>query len=223
MISFDQYINLENKDRLLICGYWNHDEQISGRLDEIVWKSDTIYDEVDSRLFIKAIYDKGLLQQLWNKCFCRELIEKYRIRFDESISIGEDTRFLLEYIQKAEITRFMLLNRALYHYMRDQSSSLMYHVGYESVEEPLKNLRVIYEIMGMHSEEIELQITADRKQQQELYAYLICHNLGMKRKEKRRLTQRLDSDMKRGKELFRKNEILYLKEKVSNIFNRRRK
>lgn len=95
--------------------------------------------------------------------------------------------------------------------MRDQDGSLMYKVGLESVEEPLKNLRSLYALIGYSKNKIKESIDSDRKKQVNLYAYLIMHNAGMKMKEKKRLIFSLDS--KNGKILYKNNRNIYYKKK----------
>jgi hypothetical protein len=128
---------------------------------------------------LKDIYDKTLLQQLWNKVFRSDLIKEKGLRFYESISIGEDLRFILDYIRLGNVREVTLIDKPLYHYMRDQAGSLMYRVGYESIEEPLKNMAALYRLMGVEETEIETQINAQRSRQIDIYAYLIMHNMGM--------------------------------------------
>ena len=161
---------------------------------------------------LKNICDKCLLQQLWNKFFITKIVKENNIRFDESISIGEDLRFILQYIKVSCIDTVVFINKALYHYMRDQKDSLMYKVGTESIEEPLKNLRTLYEIMGYDEELIEKTIAEDREKQIGLYGYLILHNAGMSLKEKKKLVLALDAD--KGKALYKRNRNIYLKEKL---------
>lgn len=195
-----------------ICGYVNHDEKQNGRTDEFKWKDFEGKKKVNLQSVLKELYDDCLLQQLWNKAFITSVIKENSIRFDESISIGEDFRFILEYLKASEVKNVVLINSALYHYMRDQDGSLMYRVGYESVEEPLKNLTKLYELMGLDTNEIEIRVQEARQKQIQLYAYLIMHNAGMSRKEKKRLILALDSD--RGQELYKRNRKVYIKEKV---------
>ena len=195
-----------------ICGYVNHDEKQNGRIDEFRWTNFDGEQEVTLQSVLKELYDDCLLQQLWNKVFITSVIKENNIRFDESISIGEDFRFILEYLKVSEIENVVLINNALYHYMRDQDGSLMYRVGYESVEEPLTNLRKLYRLMGLEENEIETRIQEARRKQIELYAYLIMHNAGMSRKEKKRLILTLDSD--RGQELYKRNCSIYMKEQI---------
>lgn len=193
-----------------VCGYVNHDEKLGGRTDVFAWDDFDGEKTVSLKENIQRLYQERLLQQLWNKVFVTEVVRAHGIRFDETISIGEDTRFILDYIRLGGVQEITLINRALYHYMRDQAGSLMFRVGYESVEEPLKNLRKLYEIMGFSGDELEAKIAADREKQIQSYAYLIMHNAGMPLREKKRLILALDPVQ--GKKLLRQNLLLYWKE-----------
>lgn len=193
-----------------VCGYINHDEKQNGRTDIVAWIDFEGIKRVPLQQEIEKLFEATLLQQLWNKVFVTSVVKKYDIRFDESISIGEDTRFILDYIQKSGIDEITLINQPLYHYMRDQAGSLMFRVGYESVEEPLKNRKKLYEIIGLTGDELERRLAEDRQKQLESYAYLIMHNAGMPGAEKKRLILALDAGQ--GKTLYRSNRILYFKE-----------
>lgn len=208
----------ESGAQLAICGYVNHDEKQNGRTDIFAWQDFEETKEVALRERLEALYDGRLLQQLWNKLFVNAIVQEKGIRFDESISIGEDTRFVLDYIAAAGLEKAALINRPLYHYMRDQAGSLMFRVGSESVEEPLKNLRKLYEIMGLPGQELERRLTNDRRKQVELYAYLIMHNMGMDRGEKRRLILALDA--LRGKQLYRSNLMILGKERILRMMKK---
>lgn len=198
-----------------ICGYVNHDEIASGRTDIIGFeKAETI----SLRANLKDIQDKTLLQQLWNKIFRADIIKEKGVRFDESISIGEDLRFILDYIRLGDVQEVTLIDKPLYHYMRDQAGSLMYRVGYESIEEPLKNMAAMYRLMGVEDAEIERRIIDQRSRQIDSYAYLIMHNMGMPLKERKRLIVNLDAA--RGKALYKRNRSLFFKEKLAKLLKR---
>jgi len=201
-----------------VCGFVNHDEAVSGRTDVYGWTGFEGTCEVALRPNLEELHRVNLLQQLWNKVFSRRMIAEHSIRFDETISIGEDTRFVLEYIRCADIQTATLINSPLYHYMRDRAGSLMYRVGYESIEEPLKNLRAMHALMGKPECEIDGIIVRERVGIKENYAYLIMHNLGMPLRERRRLILALDD--KQGKVLYRKNLILFWKEKISSALKK---
>ena len=215
--SFAEVITNYPND-MAVCGYVNHDEKYNGRTDNVVWGKLSSNETVCLKDELKKIYDKTLLQQLWNKIFVTKIIKDNNLRFDESISIGEDLRFILDYVKVSEIKYAVFINKPLYHYMRDQEGSLMYKVGLEGVEESLKNLRLLYELIGYDEGLVEKTIELDRQKQIGLYAYLIMHNVGMRRKEKKRLIIGLDSD--KGEFLYKQNRKVYLKEKVSKIIKR---
>lgn len=216
----NSFIDVLNKNpmALPICGYVNHDEKYNGRTDNVVWSNIKKNVSVKLKPELKTIYDRTLLQQLWNKAFITKIIQDNKLKFDESISIGEDLRFILEYIKVSKIQDVVFINKPLYHYMRDQDGSLMYKVGLESVEEPLKNLRSLYELIGYSKNKIKESIDNDRKIQVNLYAYLIMHNAGMKMKEKKKLIFSLDSQ--NGKILYKNNRNIYYKEKISKAIRR---
>lgn len=203
---------------LVVCGFVNHDEIVNGTTDVFGWNDFEGVKKSSVKDVIKLLYEGNLLQQLWNKIFITTLIKEKKICFDESISIGEDTRFVLEYIRKCQIETIYLVNKPLYHYIRGQNGSLMYKVGYESVEEPLKNLRMLYQILGLEDNKIDRIIRDERQKQIELYAYLIFHNKGMDTQEKKRLILNLDE--KQGASLYKKNRKLFYKERVALLFKK---
>lgn len=205
--------------RLIICGYVNHDEKQNGRSDEYRWGDTDLLREVSLSTELNALYDACLLQQLWNKAFLASVIRDYHIRFDESINIGEDFRFILAYLEVTRPKKVVLINKALYHYMRDQDGSLMFRVGYESVEEPLKNLYSLYALMGMSETEIKERVKNERERQTRLYAYLIMHNMGMKMRERYRLIMALDKN--RGCQLFKRNIVILWKENIVRVFRKK--
>lgn len=198
-----------------ICGYVNHDEVASGRTDIIGFEKAAT---IPLRANLKDIQDATLLQQLWNKVFQRDIIQENGVRFDESISIGEDLRFILDYIRLGDVQEVTLIDKPLYHYMRDQAGSLMYRVGYESIEEPLKNMAALYRLMGLEEADIQHRIDGQRSHQINSYAYLIMHNMGMPLKERKRLI--LNLDPVRGKTLYRANRTLLAKEKLAKLLKR---
>ena len=208
--AFRQVITSGNK--FAVCGYVNHDEKQNGRTDVFSWTDFEDTKTVTVKHEIEKLYHDRLFQQRWNKVFVTRIIREQNVCFDETISIVEYTRFILDYISRGGLDEIVLINRPLYHYMRDQDGSLMFRVGYESVEEPLKNLRKLYSVMGISDEEAEQRLRLDRQKQIESYAYLIMHNAGMTHKEKKRLIMALDHAQ--GKKLYSSNLILLWKERV---------
>lgn len=205
---------LETAD-FAICGYVNHDEVAKGRTDIFSFAEDGITQLLP---VLEQIHGMCLLQQLWNKVFRADVIRDAGVRFDESISIGEDMRFVLAYLAAAKPQKTALIAKPLYHYMRDQPGSLMYRMGTEKMEEAIINLDAMYRLMGLKDAVINEKLAQERERQKGLYAYLIMHNMGMPMIKRRDLILSLDE--KEGKQLWRRNLVLYGKEKLSKWLGR---
>ena len=192
-----------------ICGFVNHDEKYGGRRDEYRWSDFEGIKTVPLKEKLEELHQHTLLQQLWNKAFRAEVIREQQIRFDERISIGEDFRFILDYLDKAGHQEFALINKALYHYMRDQQGSLMYQVGRDRIDETIANMEHFYRLRGLSPEEAEQHVKENRQALLESQAYLIAHNAGMALKEKKQRILALDAA--EGKALYQRNRNLYYK------------
>lgn len=202
--------------RLAIAGYVNHDEVHNGRTDTFVWEEGGEAEAFCTKL--KDLYEKRLLQQLWNKIFLREIIEEHQIRFDPAMNVGEDFRFVLTYIAAMGKDKAVFLNVPVYHYIRDNSESLMSKVGYERIEESWKNMEMMYRLMGLEDRELNSIMTLEKRKQREVSAYIILHNEAIDRKEKKRLIQNLAG--KDGGKLFRRQRLLYWKEKAAEFLKK---
>lgn len=114
----------QNPHALVVCGYTFIDHTVE--LRRIHGLPDA------SRLPLKDFFrlaEGVLLQQLWNKVFVRKIIEDARIRFDETISMGEDYQFVLDYLNAAKIRECVVIGTPLYYYVRWTTTSLMSHWG----------------------------------------------------------------------------------------------
>lgn len=200
-------------DSLPVCGFVNHDEKYSGRCDEYRWTGFEGMKSVALKKELENLYSHTLLQQLWNKAFSGKVIKTAGIRFDESISIGEDFRFILNYLETTGCSELVLINNPLYHYMRDQAGSLMYQVGIDPVEERLLNMEKFYKLLGFSKQEIDIQIRQKRQAVLESQAYLIFHNIGMSIREKKKRILSLDDAQ--GRDLYKKNLVIYVKERIA--------
>lgn len=64
----------------------------------------------------------GLLRGPVCKLYLRYIVDKYKIRFDESFSYGEDTKFTFEYLKNCNSIIF--INEMFYHYCFRENESL---------------------------------------------------------------------------------------------------
>lgn len=66
-----------------------------------------------------ALARQGLLQKLWNKAFCLEVIQSYNLQFDEKQESLSEFHFIVDYIKAAQCRKFLVLNCPLYIYVID--------------------------------------------------------------------------------------------------------
>ena len=216
MISAISYADDESV--MPVCGYVNHDEKKNGRTD-ILLPSDEQEDLKKSIQIMPELYENRMLQIIWNKIFRLDVIKQNHIRFKEEMFIGEDFRFLLEYMKAAKISGFFFVNKALCHYMRDNENSLMYRLLETKIQDSLDNFKIMYELMGKSADEIQKLIATEKEKQIEYYAYTIMHDENMTTKEKKERIFQLTSDCaeqlyKQQKALQRKEGIYRLKSKI---------
>lgn len=203
---------------LIVCGYMNHDEAVNATTDFIGWgdQEPLAYKGLKDEML--PMYHRRLLSSLCNKLLYMPIIREQGLRFDTSIQMGEDLRFLTAYLKYVPGDSVVQINRGLYHYDRCGETSLMSRFGRESMEEPLRDLENLYQLLGFGAEERTRQLALDRKDLIKLRTYLIVHNVDMRWKEKRQLI--LDMDLEKGKQLYRDNLILYFKEQVLALLRR---
>lgn len=211
----------KNQVELAVAGYVNHDEIYGGRKDIFCWgdSKEDVVAELNSKL--QELYDKRLLQQLWNKIFLRDIIERGKLQFDEHISVGEDFRFVLDYISLMSKHFVVFIERPIYHYIRDNANSLMSRVGQERIEEALINMKKMYRLMGLTEDAIGKKMDEEREKQLQVYAYIIMHNGKMSKSEKKEAIKNLLPKV--GKELYRQQHRLYCKERLAKLFRVKQK
>ncbi|MDT2757488.1 glycosyltransferase family 2 protein [Enterococcus asini] len=77
--------------------------------------------EISRSICIQAIIsDNSIYTFPWNKIYHENIIKKYNIRFDESISYGEDFLFLITYIMKCH--SYLFIESTDYNYMQHDDS-----------------------------------------------------------------------------------------------------
>ena len=176
----ERFVNEMAKEDLamVISGYVNHDEVFNGRTDIFGWGNTGKIQVSALSEKLPELYHNRLLQQLWNKIFRAEVVLENEICFDETISMGEDFRFILEYLAKVKqkSDKCVLLDRPLYHYIRDNETSLMSTFGNENIAEPLKNISLMSPLLDIGQEEQKLFYEKEKDRIVGQYAYRIMHN-----------------------------------------------
>lgn len=203
---------------MIVAGYINHDEVQNATASYFGWGSAELITIKNLKNELVSMYHGRLLQQIWNKLFVAEIVKKNNLSFDTEIQIGEDFRFLLAYLEHISSDKLVQINKPLYHYIRGNENSLMAQFGREKLDESLENLKRMYTFLGMCETKKTKQLMEDREAQLELWAYLIMHNIGMRKKEKKKMILALDE--KKGQKLYRNSKILYCKEQIMVFIKR---
>ena len=126
-IDSDDYYNTDmlsvmskeiiNND-LTVCGFKRVNKKTKNErnkfIDEIICDN-----KIDIIKIIEKLQEEDLFNQLWNKIFKSEIIKKNNIEFLEEISLGEDYRFILDYIE--HIKRIKIIDKILYTYNSDEN------------------------------------------------------------------------------------------------------
>ncbi len=199
-----------------VCGYCNHDEIKNGRADIFVWQNSSISTTVSVRDGLTHLREKRLLQMIWNKVFLLDIVKSHRLRFEESLPCGEDFRFLLDYIEAANIKSFCCLPDILYHYSRDNANSLATKYNELPPEELLSDLRRMYEMSGFAGAELDQVMTEAREEQLSYYAYGYMHDKTLTPRQKKGKICALDKDI--GARLYHEQKLTYVKEKLKKVF-----
>lgn len=123
IIKFLEIIEKYGENHLVICGFAFVSEYEKGIEDgTYVFSSEEKVQVVYRRDFLQ-IYKAWLLSSPCNKAFSLAVLKKTGLLFDETLSIGEDILFCLEYIENIK-GDFVIINEPLYNYVQSNSQSL---------------------------------------------------------------------------------------------------
>ena len=115
-------------------------------------KTATIPEEVTKDKVFSTLLYRSVLLEFTCVLYRREIIEKYSLRFDDSLRYGEDLAFLWKYTLRCSV--FLFFSKPFYYYDRGNGSSAMHRVCWEMTDV----LKAIKQISAyIPSEEIALQ------------------------------------------------------------------
>lgn len=200
----------ENPEKLVLCSYHYIDHTTN---------SLRVYGAAEGKgqlltLAREAFFqlsEKVLLQQVWNKVFERETIQKARLRFDESISMGEDFQFVLDYIMAKGFQECVIINEPLYYYIRWNDSSLMSKFGFADIQTAINRIVQLARIAGPAADVHKDEMIAQTKQN---YVYQIARSKRYSKQERLDAIERVLGD---GNAIshYRKQRHRYAKEQTA--------
>ena len=117
------------------------------KIKKMITEKINIVDGKNKNIFIEKLQKACLFNQIWNKAFKRDLLIDNNIKFDTTISSGEDYKFNIQYIDLVE--NALYIDEILYKYYSGEEG-LSLKTGPEKIYVKLDNLkehRKLYEKM----------------------------------------------------------------------------
>ena len=198
----------ENETALTLCGY-TYINYITGASQITAYAA-----EERTVLAVEEAYslhERVLLQQLWNKIFRRDWIERYHIRFDESQSMGEDFQFVLDYMETAQVQKCVVLNEPLYYYIRWNNASLMNKFGFIDHQPEFDRMEQLARMVGPGAQMRKDAMIAQIKRN---YIYHIARNSVHSKQEKLEAIERIMGDGN-ASSYYREQRLQFTKEQLA--------
>lgn len=165
-----------NPERLVVCNYHFIDESSQSRC--IFGVPETTVINIQN---LYSMDGSMLLQQLWNKVFSLEQLRRTGIRFDESISMGEDYQFVLDVLEAADYQGCVAVAQPLYYYIRRDNQSLMNSWAFtRNFPREWKQLEQLCRICGMQTVDADRLLKLKERQ-----IYHVVTSRGLSEKLKR--------------------------------------
>lgn len=197
-----------------ICGFHYIDEVTHNKVD-YQWdkqSEETLIIIQEEELFDAV--DKIMLQNVWNKIFSRELIQKNNIHFDETQNMGEDFQFVLDYMKAADLHKCVVINEPLYYYVRANQTSLMSKFGWSSDENEIQRLILLKTLCGNNSDKIQKRL---EQQIVNAKANRIYHVVRTKDKSKKEKITRIEEILNDGHGVEKYKEQIKLQKKENAV------
>lgn len=210
------YNNYLKYNTVPICGFFYHDECNHCEPVEYKWSGG---DQLVSLGEAFKLNDELYLTALWNKLFDLELAKSRNIRFDTSISRGEDLRFTIDYVNENNLNSVYVSTDALYHYMKLTDSNLLSKIDRNIIEKSIENLQMIRDLAIKYDKDKNDLYNVKLEKLKSNFIYQIIRSK-MTNKEKYDLILSFIPDY--AKRDFYKAKISCFKEKLFTILHNNR-
>ena len=137
-----------NKGAMVVCGFY-YVNLFTGNKIQYVYEDGKSNLSNVNRNDVVDFLNKNLLQTCWNKIFDLSIIKNNKILFDENLKIGEDFRFVLQYMKYIKEQKIICINQPLYYYVEAQGTSAMGNFGWSPIKYALENLKLMAEVFSI--------------------------------------------------------------------------
>lgn len=200
---------------LLCFNYYEVSSDTRRRTEEI---KNSLYKE-NSFEFIEDMIRYKKFNPIWNKVYKRSIIEKFNIRFDKDIKMGEDFRFNIDYCIRA--SRLEVSNFYLYNYYINLEGLCSTYKN-ENYEEKKSNLLYFEKILNENKRKSEIIY----KKYMDLYIKAASSILESDKKDKKDRIKNIINDNKVDDIIKNKNKLSFehkiciflMSKKLTNLF-----
>lgn len=199
-------------DTVPICGFVFHNI-FENEPDQIYsWKNGS--EKIGmGRIF--ELYDCVYLGALWNKLFDCHKVKSKNIRFDETLSRGEDLRFSLEYFEKNELSFVYVISDTLYHYLKLSDNTLMSKYSKSGIESGIENLCLTKNLAEKFNSEAKKIYEEHVKSLKSSMIYFIMRDKEYSKKQKLKKIRDFSPEFSNSE--YVKLKIILAKEKIYTI------
>ena len=206
------YYYAEKYNTVPICGFVYHDEVDQQAPVKYQWDCDELVSlgeafELRSRLYLTA---------LWNKLFSLELIKEKKVKFDTSLSMGEDLRFSVEYFDKVQLKEVYAFSDTLYHYTKLTNNSLMSDFGKNGIATAKYNLMLIRDLAAKYNNRADEIFQQELKNLKRSFTYRLMADSSLSYKERIHYIRLYDPGFSSAQYL--RERIIIIKQKLYNLF-----
>lgn len=116
--------------QLSICGVFYCSNNSDIKTCQRIYEDNTVRLIPECSEQIAEYFKSGRFNYVYSKMYCKSIIDNNNICFDESVTLGEDTIFVLEYLKHIEV--FRIIGEPLYNYVKYDKGTLTTSFSKES-------------------------------------------------------------------------------------------
>jgi glycosyltransferase involved in cell wall biosynthesis len=145
----EEFIKAANEYKnkyFFICGF-NHIDSMNNcnKRKRYSFSDNEVYSRISKHNLLK-LNNKWLLQTLWNKIFVTSIVKENNIKFNKTISLGEDCVFILDYLSCCK-KDFLIINATLYNYNQSNINSLWFQYRKDLLETIKIKQKIMFETL----------------------------------------------------------------------------
>lgn len=175
------YYYYQKYNTVPICGFVYHDEYNHAKPVKYSWSGNEGLVSLGEAFKLNS---ELYLTALWNKLFNNNVIKENNVRFDETISMGEDLKFTLDYFTISNIDKVYVFSDYLYHYTKLSGDTLMSSFATSGINKAIERLKLIEKIAKKYNANAHIEYEKALSNLKCIYKYNILIDKSLSSKKK---------------------------------------